>query len=123
MRRMSFSATVPQMRAGTKTVTRRTPDTWTTLRPGDRLLAIEKGMGLKPGERQIPIRVIEIASNRVEPLHLIGQPGEAQAEGFHNSDAFREEWCRMHGQWNGDSMVRRIEFRQIYERVDRRADG
>jgi hypothetical protein len=43
---MSFAATVAPMRARTKTVTRRHPQTWRTLTVGDRVLAIEQGQGL-----------------------------------------------------------------------------
>ena len=45
-RRMSCSMTVPAVRDRTKTVTRRHVDTWRDLAPGDRVVLIEKGMGL-----------------------------------------------------------------------------
>jgi hypothetical protein len=40
-RRMSFFLTTAQVLAGTKTVTRRTASTWSTLKPGHRLIAID----------------------------------------------------------------------------------
>ena len=45
---ISFSLTTPQFRDGTKDVTRRLG--WTFLKPGDRLCAVVKAMGLKKGE-------------------------------------------------------------------------
>lgn len=46
-RNMSFTLTIEQMRARTKTVTRRKG--WAFLKPGDLVWAVVKGMGLKPG--------------------------------------------------------------------------
>ncbi|MCP4224930.1 MAG: ASCH domain-containing protein [Actinomycetia bacterium] len=108
MRRMSFSATVEQMRAGTKTVTRRAVSTWQSLQPGDQVLAIEKGMGLAKGEHQVPIGVIEIESNRVEPLSFCSE-ADAQREGFTSLTEFLVAWRRLHGSAD-DGMVRRISF-------------
>lgn len=48
-RRMSCSMTVDAVRDRSKTVTRRHVDTWRDLKPGDRLVLIEKGMGLPKG--------------------------------------------------------------------------
>jgi hypothetical protein len=49
MRNMSFSLTTPQVYAGTKTVTRRLG--WRFAKAGQRVCAVEKGMGLKKGEK------------------------------------------------------------------------
>lgn len=84
MRNMSFSMTTPQMRARTKTVTRRLG--WWHLKPGDRVRAVVKCMGLKKGETVEPICEIEIVSTRKEPLFAVtprdvgleGYPGETQ---------------------------------------------
>jgi hypothetical protein len=46
-RRMSFFLTTAQVLAHTKTVTRRDAGKWTTLKAGDKIVAIEKGQGLK----------------------------------------------------------------------------
>ncbi len=48
-RNISFSMTTPQFIDGSKTVTRRMG--WKFLKPGDVLCAVEKGMGLKKGEK------------------------------------------------------------------------
>ena len=51
-KRMSFFLTQDPIRSLTKFVTRRNIETWVDARPGDRLLPIEKGQGLKAGESQ-----------------------------------------------------------------------
>jgi len=71
MRLMSFAATVPQMRARTKTVTRRLG--WTTLKAGDQLLACAKTRGVKVEDRE-ELGVIEVVSVRREPLDVITWP-------------------------------------------------
>lgn len=114
MRRMSFAATTAQMYAQTKTVTRRNPATWKNLGPGDRLLAIEKGMGLPKGETQTVIGVIEIVSNRVEPLGAC-TPVDAAREGFNSLSEFLAVWSDLNGEIDLDAMVRRIEFRHVSE--------
>ena len=53
---MSVSMTTDAVYGRTKTVTRRHPDTWQDLAPGERLTLIEKGMGLiVPGFIPSPI--------------------------------------------------------------------
>lgn len=65
MRNMSFSLTTPQMRDRTKTLTRRLG--WYSLKPGDRVQAVVKGMGLKKGEKVERLCVIEVVSvHRIE---------------------------------------------------------
>ena len=66
---MSFCLTTPQVRAGTKTVTRRIG--WWNLKPGELLMAIEKGQGLKKGEHVTRIRPIRVVTVRRERLHMI----------------------------------------------------
>src|SRR5688500_13795271 len=66
---MSFSLTTRQMRARAKTVTRRVG--WLKLRPGAELLAVEKAMGLKKGEKVVPIgriRVLDVRRERLDEL-------------------------------------------------------
>jgi len=82
---MSFSLTTEQVRAGTKTVTRRTG--WAHLKKGDIVNAVEKAMGLKKGERVKVIRQIRIESNRPERFsRMLADPGygaeECRKEGF-----------------------------------------
>ena len=79
MRNMSFSLTTPQVRAGTKTVTRRRG--WWFLKPGDLLMAIEKGQGLKKGEHVVRIRPIRVVNARPEPLFRITK-SDCRREGF-----------------------------------------
>jgi hypothetical protein len=76
---ISFSATTDQIRRRTKTVTRR--DGWDNLRPGDRLWAVEKAMGLKRGEKVLRLAVIEVVSVGREPLEAITQE-DVVREGF-----------------------------------------
>jgi hypothetical protein len=63
---MSFSITTEQMRNRTKTVTRRLG--WSFLKPGDVVNAVEKAMGLKPGEKIKRICQIRILDVRREQL-------------------------------------------------------
>jgi len=88
---MSFSLTTAQMRARQKTVTRRIG--WERLRVGEELLAVEKAMGLKAGERQVPIGVIRVVDVRRERLDEVVNPArgdygarEMALEGFPGMD-------------------------------------
>ncbi len=67
MRNMSFALTTAQVRAGTKTVTRRFG--WWNLKSGDLLQPVVKGMGLKKGEKMQkirgPIRIVSVRKERV----------------------------------------------------------
>lgn len=116
MRRMSFSATVEQMHSCQKTVTRRDPNTWKNLKAGDRLMAVEKAMGLAKGDTQQLIGEIEIVPNRVEPIvHL--DDDEVTLEGFPHmtaEDFIDEVWRPIHGMPKSPmDRVRRIEFRHV----------
>lgn len=77
---MSFSMTTDQLRDRSKRVTRRVG--WLRLLPGTQLLAVEKGMGLKKGEKVRPIRTIQVVSVRREPLGALiaGLAGYGEAE-------------------------------------------
>jgi len=79
MRNMAFSKTLEQMRSKTKTVTRRWG--WNTLQPGTYVRAVEKGMGLKKGEKVVPIGVIRVVSVEQVPIDWL-PPEELAAEGF-----------------------------------------
>ena len=76
---MAFSMTIRQMYEGTKTVTRRLG--WNDLKPGDIVCAVEKGMGLKKGERVKRIGLIKISSVRQERLDAITK-ADCAREGF-----------------------------------------
>ena len=69
------------LRARTKTVTRRNVATWTTLKAGDLIIAIEKGQGLKAGEGHTVLALIEVVDVRVERLDDITAEDCAR-EGF-----------------------------------------
>lgn len=106
-RRMSFSKTIEQMRNRTKTVTRRLA--WANLEPWTRLTAIEKGMGLKKGERQVVLGDIEVQSVRRERLDAI-DADDLACEGFPGMEP--AEFFVLLGA-RPDTIVTRIEFRHI----------
>lgn len=122
---MSCSLTTDAVRARTKTVTRRHVDTWRTLKAGDRLILVEKAMGLRKGERQVVLAEVEVVDVRVESLMdgmKAGGPAEVAAEGFPGMDwlAFCEFWWRSHNVEPSNEVidptdyeVRRIEWRYL----------
>ena len=113
MRNMSFSKTICQIREQSKTVTRRFG--WWGLKPGDMVQPIEKGMGLKKGEKVQkiggPIRII---STRREMVGCVD-----------DDDLIREGFpCMTRGEFiklltdnfskaTGTSDVNRIEFEYV----------
>lgn len=118
-RRMSCSMTIDAVRDRTKTVTRRHPDTWRTLKPGDRLTLIEKGMGLAKGAKQVVLAEVEVVSVRVEPLYRV-TPFECELEGFPHLTPmqFVAMWLKSHGYVDADPehtgvLCRRIEWRYL----------
>lgn len=86
MRNMSFALTTDQVRARTKTVTRRTG--WASLKPGTLIQPVVKGMGLKPGEKVqkigAPIRVVSVRRERLDLMTSDTEYGfeECKREGF-----------------------------------------
>ena len=98
-RRMSCSMTIGAVRDRTKDVTRRHEDTWTTLKAGDRLTLIEKGMGLPRGTKQVVLAEVEIVSVTVEPLLDRLDRDEMTREGFPHLHPleFAAIWARNHG--------------------------
>lgn len=80
-RRMSFFLTAHQVLERTKTVTRRSPATWSKLAPGTRIVAIEKGQGLRAGEGHKVLALLEVVDVRLELLTDITE-SEVVAEGF-----------------------------------------
>ena len=84
MRAMSFAKTTSQVRDRTKTVTRRLG--WQVLKPGDRVRAVEKVMGLRKGEKRVELAVIEVVSVRRERLDAITDE-DVGREGFPGRDA------------------------------------
>lgn len=106
--RMSFSKTIEQMKNRTKTVTRR--DGWLHAKPGMVITAIEKGMGLKPGERQVVLHDIEVVDVRRERLVDI-TPEEVEREGFPGWTV--ADFLGLYGKKPPDHVVTRIEFKHL----------
>ena len=113
-RNMSFFYTTPQIRARTKTVTRRLG--WRFLKAGDHVMVVEKGQGLKKGEKVKRLGPVRIVSVRREPLGFIGKEGRAgrEKEGFPGMTPadFIEMFCDHNG-GDGAQTVTRIEFEYL----------
>lgn len=123
MRLMSFSMTIAQVRNETKTVTRRCG--WLMAKVGDRMLAIEKGQGLKKGEHVKSIKPIEIIDVRREQLRrMTDEPKyglvECRKEGFTGNhlmatpNGFVEEFCK-HNDVTNDTVITRLEFKYVMD--------
>jgi hypothetical protein len=117
MRHMSFQLTTEQMRARTKTVTRRLG--WRDLQPGTVLQAVEKCQGLRKGERVQKLGVIRVVNVRREYLTLLLHKhdyaaAEMVAEGFPGMDgrSFVEMFCRANNCFITE-FVTRIEFEHV----------
>lgn len=114
MRNMSFFLTTEQMRAGTKTVTRRLG--WADLKPGEHFMAVEKGQGIPKGGKVVRIRECVCVSNHPERLDDIGSYGQSEVmrEGFPEMSPvqFVEMFCQ-HNRCTPDRVVNRIKFRNV----------
>lgn len=111
MRSMSFALTTRQFLDGSKTVTRRLG--WLTLKPGDQVRAVEKGMGLQKGEHPRVFGEIEVVNVRRERLDAI-EDADCAREGFPGmtAEGFVEMFCRHMG-CQPDTFVTRIQFRKV----------
>lgn len=116
-RNMSAIHTKQQVYNRTKTVTRRKG--WANLKPGEEFWMVEKGQGLKKGEKIKRIALCRCVSNRAERLdRMIFEPiyglVEAELEGFPymTGHGFVEMFCRHMG-GEADQMVNRIEFEYV----------
>jgi hypothetical protein len=120
MKNISFSLTKPQVLNQTKDVTRRLG--WFDLIPGQQLRGIEKGMGLKKGEKIKPLCIITIVSVRREKLRTLTDDleygiSEVRREGFadhrwlYHPSAWVPWFCSTHDKCTPESMVTRIEFK------------
>lgn len=113
MKHISFAMTIDAFVSGQKDVTRRSG--WRTLEPGDRLMAVEKAMGLKKGEKMQKLGEIEVVDVRREPLDSItaedvareGYPDMSQAE-------FVAKFCKANKCFP-DAAVTRIEFKRCVQ--------
>jgi len=118
MRLMSFSLTTDQIRREQKTVTRRAG--WRFLKPGDRIQAVTKAMGLKKGETVDRLKVLEVRFVSREPLsRLLLEPSygrrECVQEGFPHltAEQFVAMFCASHKGVAPDTVVTRIEFAYV----------
>ncbi len=111
-RNMSFSLTTPQVRAKTKTVTRRLG--WSFLKRGEVVQTIEKGQGLKKGEHVKRICLIRITHVSREPLSNLKRHDECIKEGFEDLSPtdFVSMFCKHNG-CTPETMVNRIEFEYL----------
>ena len=89
-----------------------------TLKPGDRVMAVRKAMGLERGEKVHPLGEIEIVSVRREALHRLWcpeyGPADAAREGYPEADGywFVSHFCAAM-RCTPDTEVTRIEFRRV----------
>lgn len=127
-RRISCAMTVEAVENMTKTVTRRHPDTWRNLKPGDELIPVAKAMGLKKGEKQRKLARVLVTDVRVEPIHLMTSDidtsyglQECRLEGLPEMTPaeFVTFWMNAHGH---STWCRRIEWRYL-ERMCRLCGG
>lgn len=112
-RNMSFMLTVEQVRNKTKTVTRR--QGWWFLKEGDILNAVEKGMGLKKGEKVKKICQIRVTNISDEFISSITE-GDLIKEGF--PDLSKSEFIHMyctHNRIDKEEICNRIEFEYVRE--------
>ncbi len=110
-RNMSFALTTQQVNDRTKDVTRRFG--WWFLKPGDRLWAVEKAMGLRRGEKVKRLALIEVVSVRAEPLNHITQD-DCEREGFPEfAPADFVSMMTTHYKCAETKPVNRIEFRYL----------
>jgi hypothetical protein len=113
---MSFSMTTQQVRDETKTVTRRMG--WEFLKHGDHVQPVEKGMGLKPGEKVKKIGApVWVERTRSEALRrmtddLVYGQAECVKEGFPDltPQQFVEMFCKSHKGCVPGTEITRIEF-------------
>jgi len=122
MRNISFMLTTDQVRRRTKTVTRRMG--WRRLKAGEVLSGVEKGMGLKAGEKVSKLCTIRVVDVRTEPLRKMTDDtnygfSECEKEGFGDHltlqwpSEFVQFFCSSHKGCTPESEVTRIEFEYL----------
>lgn len=110
-RNMSFALTTAQILARTKTVTRRFG--WWKLQPGTLLWAVEKGMGLKPGEKMNRLALIRVVSVRFEALNTITK-ADCEREGFPDFEPHQfVDMLQDVYECEPDATINRIEFEYV----------
>lgn len=112
MRNMSFMLTTEQMRARTKTVTRRIG--WWNVKPGEVLNACVQCQGLAKGQKVEVITRIRVLRAGAEPLDAI-TPVECAKEGFPNLSPrqFMSLFMTTHKGARPETIVNRIEFEYL----------
>jgi hypothetical protein len=123
VRNISFALTTPQIRARTKTVTRRRGTWWAKiLKPGDLLCAVEKSQGIKKGGlvrlgtiRVRGVWVVRLDYPIVNNLDAREQQDECAREGFPEMALFGEfvQMFQKHMGGRHDQAVTRIEFEYV----------
>jgi hypothetical protein len=110
-RNMSFMLTTAQVRARTKTVTRRVG--W-NLKPGEILNACVQCQGLRKGQKIEVITQIRVVRAGGEPLAAI-TPADVAAEGFPgwSPEEFIVMFLRTHKGVRPETVVNRIEFEYV----------
>jgi len=120
MRNMSFALTTDQVMEGIKDVTRRLG--WLNLKSGDLIRPVKKCMGLKKGEKPVPLRgPVRVISVRREPLRRMLDDvdygfAECAREGFGDHPQYRwpsefvAMFCATHRGCTPETTVTRIEF-------------
>lgn len=110
-RNISFAMTQEQVKARTKTVTRRVG--WQFLKPGDELNAVNRTMGFKKGEHPTLLAKVRVVSVRREPVNAITW-NDCHYEGFPEMapKEFVEFFCRTHRCFPTQT-VTRIEFEYL----------
>ena len=114
-RNMSFALTTPQYLDGSKTETRRLG--WWSLKPCEVINGVEKGMGLKKGEKIKRLGQSIVVSSEGEPLKNITQDAVVR-EGFPkmSREEFIEFFCKTHKNCTPDTVVNVIKFKRITSR-------
>jgi hypothetical protein len=129
---ISFMLSTEQVRDKSKDVTPRLG--WEKLRPGAILRAVEKGMGLKKGEKVNYLTHIMVVSVRREKLRRMLDDeaygvSECRREGFGNHPvlcrpaAFVKFFCESHKGCTPETEVTRIEFAYVDSRVEGGAES
>ena len=112
---MSFRLTTVQFEQRTKTVTRRLG--WWNLKVGDVVMGVEKGMGLKKGEkvrRLHAVKVVSVGGETLLSMHRFKGREETTREGF--PDLYNHEFIEMFRRHHGcssDVLVNRIELEHL----------
>jgi len=113
MRNMSFALTIEQFNDGSKTVTRR--QGWAFLKPGDKVMGVEKGMGLKKGEKVKKLHALRVTSVMRCRIDMITQQ-DVVREGFpgRSPEWFIDMYCKANRCDPADDCTR-IQFEHLFE--------